>query len=208
MRRTVSMVVLAVLLEIISCANLTRAAWSPPDCPRQCSCGGQVVFPLYEQLRTVQCFRPSETVQFPPDTQSINVEFSPLRQVIPEDVFQGLNDLVSVKLTARLTTVPQGLFRNLTQLRVLWIREFRVRQLPIGIFDSLRELEQIWIEETTISRLRGNTFSNLNKLMFVHLNNNQLARLPANLFSSQPALALLHLQWIHSRPSTTECLPG
>ncbi|XP_066281255.1 phospholipase A2 inhibitor beta-like [Branchiostoma lanceolatum] len=195
MWRTVNVVMLANFLGILTAVNLAMAAWNPPDCPRQCMCSARVVFPLYEQLRTVECFRPSETVQFPPDTQSINAEFSPLRQVLPADMFQGLDELVSLKLTARITTVPQDLFRNLTRLRVLWIREFRVLHLPIGIFDSLRELEQIWIEETTITRLRGNTFSNLNKLMFVHLNNNQLARLPVNLFSNQPALTLLHLQW-------------
>ncbi|XP_078675488.1 uncharacterized protein LOC144913138 isoform X1 [Branchiostoma floridae x Branchiostoma belcheri] len=195
MRRTVNMVVLASLMWILAGVNLARANWSPPDCPRQCMCSARVVFPLYEQLRTVECFRPSESVQFPPDTQSINAEFSPLRQNLPEDMFQGLNELVSLKLTARITKVPHGLFRNLTRLRVLWIREFQVRYLPIGIFDSLRELEQVWIEETTITLLRGNTFSNQNKLMFVHLNNNQLSRLPVNLFSNQPALTLLHLQW-------------
>lgn len=122
---------------------------------------------------------------------------------LPESIFQGNQSrLKHMDLKGiNLTTLPERIFVDLTELKRLSITATSMMTLPENIFQSqtnlivlslennqlrkLNELNELKLSGNTLRRLPENIFKSLTNLRELMLSQNQLSALPEKIFDSQ-----------------------
>ena len=77
-----------------------------------------------------------------------------------------------------LTSLPQGIFSDLTSLELLDLASNHLTTLPQGIFSGLTSLETLWLEHNSLTTLPQGIFSDLTSLESLDLQHNQIVTLP------------------------------
>ena len=80
----------------------------------------------------------------------------------------------------RLTTLPAGVFDDLTSLQWLYLQENRLTTLPAGVFDRLTSLYHLNLSDNRLTTLPAGVFNGLAGLQFLDLRDNHLVGLTGN----------------------------
>ena len=139
---------------------------------------------------------------------------------LPADIFDGLSDLGSLNLSYtgltelddnifapianpvfrylylhgnNLTTLPAGIFNNLSGLRYLYLHGNNLTTLPAGIFTGLDKLERLFLYGNNLETLPENVFAGLGSLQYLYLSGNSLTTLPEDLFDDLDRMRQLYL---------------
>ena len=108
--------------------------------------------------------------------------------------FAGLASLQSLWLHDNLlSSLPDGVFADLTNLRRLGLSNNRLATLAGTEFADLHKLESLWLHGNDLTELPKSAFSGLGNLLRLNLNGNGLSDLPADVFSD---LAKLEHLWL------------
>ena len=135
-----------------------------------------------------------------------------------EDDFKGLTTLTQLDLSDNsLTTLPAGIFRDLSSLEMLWLKHNSLIELPKdaflglnsltwlqldynnlitlpeGIFSGLSNLERLWVQEATLETLPDGVFDGLVALKELLLTNNHLRSTPEGVVRGLSNLEYLRL---------------
>uniref|UniRef100_A0A8D0HFX9 Glycoprotein V platelet n=1 Tax=Sphenodon punctatus TaxID=8508 RepID=A0A8D0HFX9_SPHPU len=109
---------------------------------------------------------------------------------LPEFVLSNLTNLELLVVTRNpaLSVLPQNVFRGLCELLSLSLHTNNLSSLPEGIFQGLQKLQVVSLSENGINILPGNLFQNLSCLKAIYLNHTKLHSLPRDFFSPLPRL--------------------
>ena len=111
-----------------------------------------------------------------------------------EGDFAGLSNLrVLQMLRLGLTELPPGVFAGLRKLEWLNVGEDELTSLPAGIFADLTNLAALIVGAHQIDDLPETIFSGLSRLQWLVLEYNELTEVPPRLFSGLSSLTLLYL---------------
>lgn len=114
---------------------------------------------------------------------------------LSENIFQGLNNLIELKLGKnRLTTLPERIFNDLTKLEYLYLDNNRFKELSGSVFNGLTNLRILGLNENYFMGLPENIFSRLTNLEELDLHGNRLIELSESIFNGLTNLTTLHLQ--------------
>ena len=133
--------------------------------------------------------------------------------------FSGLSSLEFLSLNSNsLRSLPEGIFRDLSSLRELWLwdnplqtlsknvfqgldslqslnlADIQLHSLPEEIFRGLHNLDVLWLQRNSLSSLPHGVFDGLNSLRSLLLNDNDFTALPEGVFSRLGTLERLWLQ--------------
>ena len=112
----------------------------------------------------------------------------------PDDL-TGLHKLTDLRLSANpLGTIPDGAFRDLTNLKVLWLRRSGLTAVPRAI-RRLPSLQRLDLSRNDIAELYQEDFQELLELRELRLYENDIATLPDGVFSDLRKLNYLYLSW-------------
>ncbi len=92
-----------------------------------------------------------------------------------------------------ITSLREGDFDGLVNLRELVLSYNQLSELPPNVFSDLDNLEDLLLDNNLLEALPANIFSDVVNLKFLQLDNNQLEALPANVFSGLSDLEFLLL---------------
>ena len=113
---------------------------------------------------------------------------------LPAGIFDNLTNLQVLWLSGNpFSSLPAGIFDNLTNLTTLLLNENPLSSLPAGIFDNLTNLTQLALATTQLNSLPAGIFDNLTNLTDLRVNDNQLSSLPAGIFDNLTNLTRLWL---------------
>ena len=98
-----------------------------------------------------------------------------------------------------ITSLREGDFDGLVNLRELVLSYNQLSELPPNVFSDLDNLEVLLLDNNLLEALPANVFSGLSDLEFLWLNNNRLVNLPAKAF---PNLSNLIFLWLHENRLT------
>ena len=98
--------------------------------------------------------------------------------------FEGLTGLTDFGLTSRLTSIPAGLFDDLSNVEAIQWLDVNLTTLPAGVFDSLTNLTELQMEARALSSLPAGVFDNLTHLTDLVFSAGQLTSLPDGLFDN------------------------
>ena len=105
--------------------------------------------------------------------------------------FDGLTALTELGLRTRLTSLPDGLFDDLSNVTTMeWI-DLNLSTLPPGVFDSFVNLTTLVMEARSLSSLPAGVFDNLTNLTYLGFHALQLSSLPADPFDNLANLTIL-----------------
>ena len=108
--------------------------------------------------------------------------------------FAGLPNLRVLFLHAnQLTSLPPDLFRGLSNLDHLALHENQLTSLPPDLFKGLSNLDHLKLEHNQLTSLPPGVFRGLSNLKGLWLGNNQLTSLPPGVFRGLPNLRVLFL---------------
>lgn len=112
--------------------------------------------------------------------------------ILPQNIFRNLTNLSLLYFEANnLGTLPANVFAHLAKLQELKFKEDTRRTLPDEIFNNHTDLVTFHLIGTNLRRLSANIFQNLTKLKTMALIQSQLTTLPENIFEHQT-----NLQWL------------
>ena len=130
-----------------------------------------------------------------PDLTGLDLNRNPTLTTLPDGVFDSLLELRLLNLGDNgLTSLSSNLFGNLTSL--FWglnLANNSLTSLPANTFDSLTELTTLSLAGNQISSLPTDLFSEMSELQTLNLADNSLTGLPANSFLKQTELMELDL---------------
>ncbi|CAN0441159.1 unnamed protein product [Pylaiella littoralis] len=114
---------------------------------------------------------------------------------LPEGIFGNLTALAYLGLYDNdLTTLPEGIFGNLTALADLRLGGNGLTTLPEGIFGNLTALAYLGLSgKHDLTTLPEGIFGDLTALTYLGLNGNDLTTLPEGIFGNLTALTYLGL---------------
>ena len=113
---------------------------------------------------------------------------------IPDGLFDDLSNVTHMEwLALNLSTLPTGVFDNLTSLTYLTMEALQLSTLPDGIFDNLTNLTYLGFHALQLSSLPDGIFDNLANLTDLNFHTGQLTSLPDGLFSGLTSLTTLTL---------------
>ena len=92
-----------------------------------------------------------------------------------------------------LTSLQEGDFAGLTEMRGLDLTSNSLSLLPDGVFSGLRSLQTLDLPDNDLSLLPDGVFSGLTALKWLYLNDNELGSLPDGVFAGLTALRTLDL---------------
>ncbi|XP_043248170.1 protein toll [Colletes gigas] len=121
---------------------------------------------------------------------------------LPGDLLRHNNKLKTVLLYGNkknMTTFPEGLFANLTELMAVQLRSNGLKILPENLFWGSVSLNNISLERNYLESLPKDIFKGLNKLLRLELSYNELTSLPDDVFSHTTSLIKLDLSKNHIR---------
>ena len=137
---------------------------------------------------------------WPPATSTVSRACSPLDlqsiglTTLPAGIFDQLTALADLNLSDnQLSTLPAGIFDQLTALADLNLSDNQLSTLPAGIFDQLTALADLNLSDNQLSTLPAGIFDRLTALADLNLSDNQLSTLPDDIFQQLGALANLSL---------------
>lgn len=118
---------------------------------------------------------------------------------LPVDIFHPFADdlhrLVKLYLADNvLTTLPDGIFEGLGDLKVLYLSGNHLSSLATGVFRSLHNLTYLALDNNNLSSLPTGIFDKLHNLNLLFLNGNRLTALPTGLFDALGELVILSLR--------------
>ncbi|CAM9630872.1 unnamed protein product [Ectocarpus sp. 12 AP-2014] len=102
-----------------------------------------------------------------------------------------------------LTTLPEGIFGDLTTLQTLSLHSNDLTTLPEGIFENTTALQSLLLSSNELTTLPEGIFGGLTALDTLYLHNNNLTTLPEGVFGDLTTLTLLRLE-----ENSLECLPS
>ena len=109
-------------------------------------------------------------------------------------VFEGLSNLETLYLhSSQITNLPVAVFKELTNLRELWLSANQLMTLSVGVFEGLANLETLYLHENIITTLQVGVFGSLSSVVTLYLHKNQITTLPAGVFG---ALTNLEELWL------------
>ena len=94
-----------------------------------------------------------------------------------------------------LTSLPSGIFSNLTSLTHLYLQSNDLSSLSSSVFDGLSSLKHLGLENNELTSLSGSIFDGIPNVSSIILSNNRLTSLPAGIFEGLTQLSQLHLSW-------------
>ena len=113
---------------------------------------------------------------------------------LPSGLFSNLTALTTLDLSGNaLSSLPAGLFSGLTSLETLELQRNQMTSLPSGIFLGLRSLTTLKLHRNHLTSLPSGMFNGLGALEFLEISSNQLSTLPASIFRGLTALEYLEL---------------
>ena len=125
----------------------------------------------------------------------------------PDDL-TGLHKLTDLRLSGNpLGTIPDGTFRDLTNLKGLWLRRSGLTAVPRAI-RRLPSLLHLDLSRNGISELYREDFQELVELRELRLYENDIAVLPDGVFSDLQNLNYLYLSWNRIADVRKEALAG
>ena len=120
---------------------------------------------------------------------------------LPEGVFRGLTNLQSLSIIDdNLSSLPEGIFRGLTNLQELNLFT-NLNSLPEGIFRGLTNLQWLYLNDNNLNSLPEGIFRGLTNLQELNLFTN-LNSLPEGIFRG-----LTNLQWLYLNDNNLNSLP-
>ena len=124
----------------------------------------------------------------------INRNTYPYVQMEPK-AFKGLEDyLESVQIRqSKLSSVPNGLFRNFVRLRSVDLSNNHLETLGVGTFKGCRKLQTLVARNNMIEKVDSTVISGLRRLRYVDLANNHIRVIDAKAFSGLRLLEELDL---------------
>ena len=119
---------------------------------------------------------------------------------LPAGIFNELTSLTRLDLGVNdLSTLPVGIFDGLTSLTELDLGSNDLSTLPAGIFDELTSLTELDLGDNDLSLLPAGIFDELTSLTRLSLSSNDLSTLPDGLFDELAGLSLRGL-FLQSNP--------
>ena len=113
---------------------------------------------------------------------------------LSEGDFSGLSNLRFLFLPfSDISMLPEGIFSGLSKLQVLFLFDNGISTLPEGIFSGLSKLQVLGLGGNGISTLPEGIFSGLSNLQQLYLDNNDISMLPEGIFSGLSNLQQLGL---------------
>ncbi|CAH1105057.1 unnamed protein product [Psylliodes chrysocephalus] len=92
-----------------------------------------------------------------------------------------------------LQTIPAGSFKLLTELKILFIKNNKVRSIEIGSFDGLYNLEKLSLYNNMLREIPGGVFRDLRNLKQLNLGMNQISTLSDDSFVGLFNLEIINL---------------
>ncbi|CAN0050338.1 unnamed protein product, partial [Ectocarpus sp. 12 AP-2014] len=122
---------------------------------------------------------------------------------LPGGLFADLTNLKVLSLSFNdLAILPEELFAGLTTLEVVSLRYNALTTLPEGLFADLTLLSWLSLQYNDLTTLPEGLFADLTNLETLFLDGNALTTLPEGLFADLTALDFLDLA-----ANSLECLP-
>lgn len=139
-------------------------------------------------------------------------------KVLPENLFEDLNNLTWLTIRSNTVQLPKKIFQNSPKLEYLELTHNNLKDLGAGIFEHLTNLKHLslWSNNLTnltksafvgassirdldlsangIEMLQPDVFYHLKNLTEINLSANHFQNLPSNLFSENKLLKKLRLQ--------------
>ena len=93
-----------------------------------------------------------------------------------------------------ITSIPSGIFSNLTQCQMLNFRNNMITELGPGMFDGLVSLKELDLSNNGIRIIEPETFLPLGNLMVLYLHGNDISLVHARMWTGLGSLKHLYLQ--------------
>jgi len=154
-------------------------------CPSKCSCRGG-----HEKYEVDCSKRGMETIpRVPSYTDTFWMNENEL-SIIPQGIFKELTNLRLLVLGGnRFTYIPEEAFKDLNNLQYLAITENKLATLPDGTFDGMDKLLKLSLQYNQITYLPDQIFKRVKNLQYLNLASNGLNNLP-NVYGLQNLLTL------------------
>ena len=110
--------------------------------------------------------------------------------------FDGLTGMQELEIYSNtgLSSLPAGIFDELTALTLLYLSSNALSSVPAGVFDQLTALRELHLSTNTLSSLPAGVFDRLTNLVTLDLHRNGLTSLSAGIFDELTALEILLLE--------------
>lgn len=134
------------------------------------------------------------------DTRLILVDLE--SNLIPElftETFQPISESLLYLLlhNNRLSSLPTGIFANLSALNYLELDNNPITELSPNIFDSLKSLNFLSLQSTNLSSLPPQLLANTQKITEINLSRNEISDIPENFFGSMSDLEYLNIDYLN-----------
>jgi len=126
----------------------------------------------------------------------INLSRNNFTRLFPRNLLRNNTNLQTVNFfdnKQNMTTLPDGFFANLTELKVLKLKKNGFIELPEDLFWGSLSLTNISLNQNYLSTLPALIFRDSKQLLELGLNFNSLERLPDNIFFNASRLSKLDL---------------
>ncbi len=114
---------------------------------------------------------------------------------LPDGIFADLSSLQELVLDNNsLNSVPPDVFGGLSSLQRLRLSDNPLSSVPAGVFAGLSSVQELRLERNQLSSVPDAVFGGLSNLEVLNLSNNQLSSLPDGVFADLSSLTSLNLQ--------------
>lgn len=173
------------VLLVVGLSEGQKRNFSNFPCPSNCVCFRRTVRCMQLELTEV----PKVALQ----TTLLDLRFNKIRYIAPE-TFKHHKNIRSLLLNNNLlTTLNNGVFAGLIQLRHLYLYKNRIKHIQPNVFQGLPKLEHLYLHNNDIQEFESGTFSNMPSLDRLFLYNNKIKHIPPGAFSGLPSLTRLRL---------------
>ncbi|KAH8294879.1 hypothetical protein KR018_003801 [Drosophila ironensis] len=138
---------------------------------------------------------PHDVFSFMPNLTEINLSANHFRS-LPEGLFRHNKHLQQVRLSnnrAKLDTLPPGLFANLPDMKVLFVKS-DLESLPGDLLENSTAITNVSLSSNKLKTLPAKLFDHQIKMLRLDLSQNQLTHLPDGIFEHNSELRDLNLE--------------